>query len=120
MLNAQTQTDYLWEEIVFFGNLVQHLMGLNSRADISLQYLGDKQYKLYNRHEGHHRIWQCIQLRCNVHLQTGKKSEQRVHPGARGKQRFVYMDVQKQRRLADVLHYGFIVLNRQEKNRQCF
>lgn len=37
-----TMTDYLWQEVVFFGNLVQHLMSLDGRPDISLQHLGHK------------------------------------------------------------------------------
>lgn len=44
-------------------------------------------------------------------LQSREECEQRVHPGASGKQRFVDVDVQQQRRLTYVLHYRRIVLN---------
>lgn len=45
-------------------------------------------------------------------LQSREEGQQRVHPGASGKQRFVDVDIQQQRRLANVLHYRCIVLNR--------
>lgn len=44
-------------------------------------------------------------------LQSREKGQQRVHPGASGKQRFVDVDIQQQRRLANVFHYRCIVLN---------
>ena len=48
-------------------------------------------------------------------LQTREEGQQRVHPCASGKQRFVDVDVQQQRRLANVLHYGSIVLHSKTK-----
>lgn len=44
-------------------------------------------------------------------LQSREEGQQRVHPGASGKQRFVDVDIEQQWRLANVLHYGCIVLN---------
>lgn len=44
-------------------------------------------------------------------LQSREEGQQRVHPGASGEQRFVDVNVQQQRGLADVLHYRRIVLN---------
>lgn len=44
-------------------------------------------------------------------LQSREESQQRVHPGASGKQRFVDVDIEQQRRLANVFHYRGIVLN---------
>lgn len=35
----QVEADYLWEEVVFLCNLIQHLMGFDGRTDVSLQHL---------------------------------------------------------------------------------
>ena len=35
----ERETDYLREEVVLLCNLVQHLMGFNSRPNISFQHL---------------------------------------------------------------------------------
>ena len=48
-------------------------------------------------------------------LQTREEGQQGVHPGASRKQRFVDVDIQQQRRLANVLHNRCIVLNRTHK-----
>lgn len=44
-------------------------------------------------------------------LQSREEGQQRVHPGASGKQWFVDVDIQQQWRLANVFHYRCIVLN---------
>lgn len=43
-------------------------------------------------------------------LQSREEGQQRVHPGASRKQWFVDVDIQQQRRLADIFHYRCIVL----------
>lgn len=50
------------------------------------------------------------QRRGRSDLQAGEERQQRIHPGPSGKQRFVDVDVQQQRRLADVLHDGRVML----------
>lgn len=43
---ARTKANYLWEEVVFFGNLIQHLMSFDGRTDIPLQHLRRMQVKI--------------------------------------------------------------------------
>lgn len=40
----------------------------------------------------------------NSDLQSREEGQQRVHPGASRKERFVNVDIQQKRRLANVLH----------------
>lgn len=45
MLDTHRETDYLREEVVFLCNLIQHLVSLDGRTDISLQHLRHAQYE---------------------------------------------------------------------------
>lgn len=44
------------------------------------------------------------------HLQPREEGQEGVHPGASRQQRLVDVNIQQERRLADVLHYRRIVL----------
>lgn len=44
-------------------------------------------------------------------LQTREEGQQRVHPAAHAHGGIVHVDVEQQRRLADVLHDGAVVLS---------
>lgn len=96
---------------MFFGHLIQHLMSFDGRTDIPLQHLRRMQARSvlvkWRSPEEKAEI-----TRIQTDLQSGEKGQQRVHPGSSRKQRFMDVNIQQQRRLTNVLHYGGIVLNR--------
>lgn len=85
-------------------------MSLNSRSDVSLQHL--EQNDIYWREDSGEQREEMV----GSDLQSGEEGQQRIHPGPSRKQRFVDVDVQQQRRLADVLHDGRIVLKAKMEN----
>lgn len=96
---------------MFFGNLIQHLVRFDGRADISLQHLRRMQIGSVLAK------WRSPEEKPTItqnptDLQSRKKGQQRVHPGSSRKQRFMDVNIQQQWRLTNVLHYGGIVLNR--------
>lgn len=94
---------------MFFGNLIQHLVSFDSRSDIPLQHLRHVQMRSIMKWHSPEETPEIIVN--HTDLQSGEEGQQRVHPGASRKQRFMDVNVQQQRRLTNVLHYGGIVLN---------
>lgn len=99
---------YLWEELVLLGDLVEHFMSLNRWFQVSSQNLGEKRQSLLCSSEPSVG-WKPGGLFPD--LQTREEGQQRVHPAAHAHGGIVHVDVEQQRRLADVLHDGAVVLS---------
>lgn len=95
---------------MFFGNLIQHLVSFDGRSDIPLQHLS--RVRMRSILVKWHSPAETAGITLNqTDLQSREEGQQRVHPGASRKQRFMDMNVQQQWRLTNVLHYGGIVLD---------
>lgn len=110
------ETHYLRQEVVLLGNLVQHLMSLNCRTDVSLQHLRDTAGRSETALDPAETANAPFHMLLSD-LQSREEGQKGVHPGASREQRLVDVDIQQQRRLTDVLHYRCIVLNGTEGKR---